>query len=387
MDKIKFVFHGACYLATLSLFIFGIYKFSKNEDLCETSFKSFNADHHSSYPSISLCFANPFNEEILEEHGLNKSTYISYLIGKYFDEKMLKIDYNKATYQLKAFIKDAQATLIAPHFDDFLHVELNTLSETTFTTFNSIYKCITVDMPSHKNSQMFYATLAMDSSMFTDIARDYLLIFNYPKQMLRPWVAFKWKWPNRSNYSNNILESLFTIRSIEMLHRRNKASEACNYYPNYDDSFRNDMMEKIGCQPPYWTYNKSLKLCNNKENLRLFASDIYLEGVMESKRPKYIAKPCVDLQRLAYNYDENDISFEHLKQTTFTGLNVFQNDSVVLTQVDLTNQNFKEIRQVRAFGIESLIGNIGGYIGLFLGASIIQLPQFCKEIKQWLRSE
>ena len=133
------------------------------------------------------------------------------------------------------------------------------------------------------------------------------------------------------------------------------------------------MMEKIGCQPPYWTSNKNLKLCNNTENLRLFASDIYLEGVMESKKPKYIDKPCVDIQRLAYNYDENDISLEQLKKTT-TGLKIFPNDSVVLTQVDLLDQNFKEIRQVRAFGIESLIGNIGGYIGLFLGYSLAQAP-------------
>ena len=106
---------------------------------------------------------------------------------------------------------------------------------------------------------------------------------------------------------------------------------------------------------------------------------------MESKKPKYIARPCVDLQRLAYNYDEDDISFEQFKNTT-SRFKIFPNDSIVLTQIDLTNQNFKEIRQVRAFGIESLIGNIGGYIGLFLGASIIQLPQFCKEIKQLLKS-
>ena len=37
----------------------------------------------------------------------------------------------------------------------------------------------------------------------------------------------------------------------------------------------------------------------------------------------------------------------------------------------------KEIKQIRAFGISSLVGNVGGYIGLFLGFSIIQFPSFC----------
>ena len=35
---------------------------------------------------------------------------------------------------------------------------------------------------------------------------------------------------------------------------------------------------------------------------------------------------------------------------------------------------YKEILHVRAFDIESLVGNMGGYIGLFLGFAIWQLP-------------
>ena len=40
------------------------------------------------------------------------------------------------------------------------------------------------------------------------------------------------------------------------------------------------------------------------------------------------------------------------------------------------NENYKEIRLVRAFDIQSLIGNAGGYIGLCLGYTILQLPSF-----------
>ena len=104
--------------------------------------------------------------EALEKYGLNKSMYLSYLIGKDFDEKMLMIDYNKVTFPLKTFIKDAQVALVEQSLAGYRHKELNRLSETSFTTFNSIYKCITFDMPTHKNSQMIVASIVSVFSVF-----------------------------------------------------------------------------------------------------------------------------------------------------------------------------------------------------------------------------
>ena len=36
---------------------------------------------------------------------------------------------------------------------------------------------------------------------------------------------------------------------------------------------------------------------------------------------------------------------------------------------------YKEIKKDRAFNIESFIGNVGGYIGLFLGFAIWSIPE------------
>ena len=37
---------------------------------------------------------------------------------------------------------------------------------------------------------------------------------------------------------------------------------------------------------------------------------------------------------------------------------------------------FMKITQTRAYDVQSLIGNAGGYIGVFLGVALIQLPAF-----------
>jgi hypothetical protein len=40
------------------------------------------------------------------------------------------------------------------------------------------------------------------------------------------------------------------------------------------------------------------------------------------------------------------------------------------------NPNYREIVHVQSFNIESWIGNAGGYIGLFLGVALWQIPEF-----------
>ena len=144
------------------------------------------------------------------------------------------------------------------------------------------------------------------------------------------------------------------------------------------------MMQKIGCRPPYWTTDRNVTACNTKEKLRKFATDIYLEGILGNKEPKYVAKPCVDLQKLLYNFDQNDVTLEKVK-SYMPRLEISKNDSIMLIIIDFSDSNFKEIKQVMAFGIENLIGNIGGYIGLFLGLSIVQLPNLFLNVKQWLQ--
>ena len=37
---------------------------------------------------------------------------------------------------------------------------------------------------------------------------------------------------------------------------------------------------------------------------------------------------------------------------------------------------FQEITYTKSFGLESFISNVGGFIGIFLGYSIMQLPEF-----------
>ena len=54
----------------------------------------------------------------------------------------------------------------------------------------------------------------------------------------------------------------------------------------------------------------------------------------------------------------------------------------------ITNKalHFKEIKQTRAYSLQSLVGNVGGYLGLFLGYAIMDLPPLINSFVSWIKN-
>ena len=51
-----------------------------------------------------------------------------------------------------------------------------------------------------------------------------------------------------------------------------------------------------------------------------------------------------------------------------------------------TGKTFMEIEQTRALDGLTLFGNAGGYLGLFLGCALMQLPDVLLFFYNWIRS-
>ena len=47
---------------------------------------------------------------------------------------------------------------------------------------------------------------------------------------------------------------------------------------------------------------------------------------------------------------------------------------------------YKHIKNVKAFSEESLLSSVGGYIGIFLGVSFLQIPAVIKGLVAWLKN-
>ena len=79
--------------------------------------------------------------------------------------------------------------------------------------------------------------------------------------------------------------------------------------------------------------------------------------------------PCKGFENIDYDFEEHVIEdfdfeeFSYRKGHFWFGLYIY-------------DEKFKEIVQIQAIDINTLIGYIGGYIGLILGYSILQIPEY-----------
>ena len=73
--------------------------------------------------------------------------------------------------------------------------------------------------------------------------------------------------------------------------------------------------------------------------------------------------PCLGIENLTYDYSEK------------IGVDS-RPDSRFMVMVHFPNRKYRRITHVQEYGIESLVGNIGGCIGLFLGYSLLHFSDF-----------
>ena len=57
-----------------------------------------------------------------------------------------------------------------------------------------------------------------------------------------------------------------------------------------------------------------------------------------------------------------------------------KNESGFTLRMMFRQTRFREVEQIRAYDFESLVGNVGGYIGMFLGYAISNLPRFFLDV-------
>ena len=157
-------------------------------------------------------------------------------------------------------------------------------------------------------------------------------------------------WPKRKDNSSYALH--FAVKSIEILKRRNKRKEPCfDDFNNYDDHVLENGMRTIGCRPPYQKSIYNLPICGTKEDMQKVNNYLRLE--VGKNYP-----PCVEITDMQYSYSE------------FEGSELgMETNGIFAIQVTWPDQ-FKIVKQSRDISIQTLIGNGGGYVGLFLGKRV-----------------
>ena len=359
---IRTLFQGLCYFVATLMVSYWVYRFwIEDADVITIDYKGFETIDDAELPVLSICFENPFLDKKLKEINadINQTSYLSYLKGDIFDEKFNDISYENVTLNLSDFLLGTDivwknGSLVGNSGLGDLDNSADTSSairlDVTFNGFwfRSFVKCFGVQLVDKYKEEVYYISQFYKQNEFLDgfnrsSGNGLIIILHYPKQFLHA-KTIKEFWGDRTTKTDYGYR--FTITDQEIFKRRNKRRESCmNNWKHYDDEVLEQHIKHYGCRAPYHANFKQFPLCSTKQQIK---ESIYEVSFLQTQ---YSTMPCQSMSRVDFVFSDDD----------FGG-----NGTEFVLEISYPYQ-LKIITQSKAVDIHTLIGNIGGYIGLFIG--------------------
>jgi len=173
------------------------------------------------------------------------------------------------------------------------------------------------------------------------------VVFNYPNQIVRNFGGATVVW--RGKEYNDRTE-IFHIKSATIFQKRNKKSYPCETdWMNYDSRLLNHHIRQVGCRAPYQKQPTDVSVCRTQNDIKNAPFDGWnLNG-------RYLSGPCQEMPKIGH------------KHTFVLTSNGKRNRAKTYYMYVSYPDKMTIISHTQAVDFHSLIGNIGGYIGLFLG--------------------
>ena len=336
----------ACFATTFGMTLLWICRYTYDKDIVQLDIKRFDF-LEGRYPMLSFCLVDKFafNESKFEKFNgkFTREKYLDFLKGNGTYEEAKNVSFEDVSYDLADF-----------YLGDLIRYRNGSETEGTLSIPKVTYSG-SIGRPFIKcfglNSQIAnleFALFSFNTSMFPNGVRPskrgaLFVYFHLPNQLVLAGSYGKFTWPKRNTTKEYVM--YFKMQQVEILRRRNKRNDPClPDTKSYDQMIFDDRANGVGCKAPFQNTTKSLPFCKSAEEMKKAFVDIMAQD-------KQI-KACTSLADITFTYDE--FGFEH------------EDDDWFHVAITYPHQ-YKEIVMVRAVDIETVIANISGYIGLFLG--------------------
>ena len=357
MNILTKMFRFACFSVAIGMTVYWCYKFWKDEDLCLVDYETYDSSLDVDYPMLSFCLQDPVIESKLQQYNetLTSKKYQNYLTGLEYYDGMQNIDFNDVTVDLSEYLHAETIT-----FNNGTTTERtypNNIFEKPMVTYVGgiyqtgwIYKCFGLRM---QKKNILYGYVAFNKSLFGSRSFNYVVtLLHYPNQTMLSLSTLKYEWPSYPKRKQIEYSMDFTITQVEVLKRRNKRTKSCvSNDISFDETIMSDHIKKNGCRAPYQNNRNDTPICSSRKEML----GAYYDLIMKIGEKT----PCTSIKNIIYKYEEEKMvgEWEHFGPDYFWISLTFPNE-------------FKDIYQERAVDIQTVIGNAGGYVGLFLGKFI-----------------
>ena len=398
MKKVSFgfIFHVLCTIITASLVLRCMILYHQDDDTTQVEYRKFHHGEEFIYPSISICFeissllnytrvgelvlsnpelsryrGNGTGAKCLQEknkyhedcYDIRRQFY-AILLEPYYEEitndlltDLLSIrivftntgwlvwSNSKGTLQLS---KESSINTSRSFADAFLKYfsrgKYHSIpSPKLYPSFKSLdHKCYSLDVPFIKNTQIRYLDLDIRGTMFNHGIRpsknEFRVTFHYPGQQILS-ISSQTHWRSKYSVSTSYYKSIH-LAYIRILKRRNKTNYPCQGN-NYDQFVIEKTTKSVGCKKYLLNSTDKIPFCTSYSDRKAFKGELtYNLNV----------PPCNTLIS-AYDWYEDYSS------------NLNWTDPNMVLRLYYPNEFYMEVNYMKAYSFESLIGNIGGYIG------------------------
>jgi hypothetical protein len=315
------------------------------------------------------------------------------LRGEHWDDRMIGIDYDNVTSNFENYLLgiamwtpdwrylEGKEYFLYDHYKMKRDIVGNNTLESTngynwkpkfYTSYRgATQKCFTADIPYMHDEKVWTFGIVFDREFFPEGIRpwadDFGVKIHYSGQFFNAKMQ-KYLWTYLGNFTY-WLNMRFKVQKLEVIRNRETKKRPCNKNWKKDDkNIMNEKIKRVGCKPSHWKMDSVIPMCKFKNQMEEFS-----KFDMTLYQP-----PCQSIQKILHTYEELEILVDYTSE--------WRNEIYGIYEVIIEFQDgtFMEVQQVRDYGILDVVGDIGGYLGLFLGFALLQIPELTLKIYLWI---
>ena len=352
-------FKAICSIAAGFMIGFWIFKYHENEDVSAVEYVSYETQTDLAYPVLSVCTFTPF---IYQNLFWNSSAHVSaneynrYIHGlSAFREEYKGIIFDNVTLNLLEHVQEV--VIKTRNEKDVRKLSCNDVKNCSYIKFKINYegtkggyaiRCVGFEVHQERLGAIDLLKVIFKPNLIDMLTKagkgrfgPTVLVLNYPGQIMKSMRTSQQIWKNPHEPSRLLL---IKVRAMEVLRRRSKTKEPCLAdWAHYDDMVLKKHESKLTCSPPYRKSGKPS--CTTRRELE---DSVY---EMEDMTRNYKQEPCKEMSSIVFKAEKYAYASH--------------NESLQLMFKHPLKA--KVIKQIKSVDFQALIGNIGGYIGLFLG--------------------
>ena len=366
-------------------------RFSDNQDSTSITYRKFSDNSTDTYPTFSVCFEGTnfhwiYDLDIFNSFELSTEQYVKMLKGntafRYEYDLSLGLfgkiptflnngsntAYNQFHVKLSDFLVAANFTTL---IDTQAHFFANRVEHNVHEIpFNISYQspdmiCFARDSTYVQNlirieDVLTFDRNVMENNMYSKNTEMRIYI-HHPGQLIRS-LAIPSFTSSFADYQSTKLLS-FKMSQSTIIRKRSNCNSNIH---DYDMYLLAQVMNKTQCVPPYWMDiikdDRGLEMCTSQHKLRLADREIRnWKNLMRS-----YDSPCTDMYNIV---GWNWVDVEGTK-----------NSDTIQIKFYYQEQYYQQLRYLPDFDVETFISNIGGFVGIFLGFSMMQIPDLIGKI-------